>query len=308
MAQSPVGTNLRRMILTVSVMALSSRFFGVSTIRTASAFAFNSVAHNHHRSVTTTATTRLAASTEANGDVGAPAQPKSGGRVSNAVQDKSLLTKTANKQQPKLDKNPVKGTRDFYPEDMRLRTWLFDHWRNVAAKYGFLEYDAPVLESESLYTRKAGEEVVGQLYNFKDKGDRAVALRPEMTPSLARMVMAKAGGLPMPLKWFSIPQCWRYERMTRGRRREHFQWNMVRVYLHIYCMHCCWLLLPLFFSHTCYFISRTLAVVISFHFIGIIATVLGYLGYCWRNRRSRTDCCHGHVLSKCGSHIGRCWY
>jgi histidyl-tRNA synthetase len=113
---------------------------------------------------------------------------------------------------------------------MRLRTWLFDHWRNVAAKYGFLEYDAPVLESESLYTRKAGEEVVGQLYNFKDKGDRSVALRPEMTPSLARMVMAKAGGLPMPLKWFSIPQCWRYERMTRGRRREHFQWNMVRIY------------------------------------------------------------------------------
>merc|ERR1712125_103314 len=71
-----------------------------------------------------------------------------------------------------------------------------------------------------------GEEVTEQLYNFVDKGDRAVALRPEMTPSLARMVMAKKGGLPLPLKWFSIPQCWRYERMTRGRRREHFQWNM----------------------------------------------------------------------------------
>jgi hypothetical protein len=259
------------MVLTVSVMALSSRFFGVSTVRTASAFALNTP--NYRRSsgiakatFTTTATTRLAASTEANGDVvGSSAQPKSGGRVSNAVQDKSLLDKTGGantKQQPKLDKNPVKGTRDFYPEDMRLRTWLFDHWRNVAAVYGFLEYDAPVLESESLYTRKAGEEVVGQLYNFRDKGDRAVALRPEMTPSLARMVMAKAGGLPMPLKWFSIPQCWRYERMTRGRRREHFQWNMVRIH-DIYSILCCWSRLSMFFSHTCYVISRTLAVVIS---------------------------------------------
>jgi len=163
---------------------------------------------------------------------------KGGGRVSSAVVDKDLITKTQsnssknNKQpkhkhkKPKLDTNPPKGTRDFYPEDMRLRTWLFDTWRDVAKTYGFSEYDAPVLESESLYTRKAGEEVTEQLYNFVDKGDRNVALRPEMTPSLARMVMAKKGGLSLPLKWFSIPQCWRYERMTRGRRREHFQWNM----------------------------------------------------------------------------------
>lgn len=155
-----------------------------------------------------------------------------GGRVSSAVVDKELLSKTNNdkkmkpKQQVRLDTNPPKGTRDFYPEDMRQRTWLFQHWRDVAETYGFSEYDAPVLESESLYTRKAGEEVTEQLYNFVDKGDRAVALRPEMTPSLARMVMAKKGGLSLPLKWFSIPQCWRYERMTRGRRREHFQWNM----------------------------------------------------------------------------------
>lgn len=155
-----------------------------------------------------------------------------GGRVSNAVQDKDLLSKSNNegssKQQPKekLNTNPPKGTRDFYPEDMRLRTWLFDQWRTVAKQYGFSEYDAPVLEAEALYTRKAGEEVTEQLYNFVDKGNRSVALRPEMTPSLARMVMAKNGGLPLPLKWFSIPQCWRYERMTRGRRREHFQWNM----------------------------------------------------------------------------------
>jgi histidyl-tRNA synthetase len=154
----------------------------------------------------------------------------SSGRVSNAVNDKKLLQKSEKSQpqnqQEKLDTNPPKGTRDFYPEDMRLRTWLFDHWRAVAKAYGFVEYDAPVLESEALYTRKAGEEVTQQLYNFIDKGDRPVALRPEMTPSLARMVMAKKGALPMPLKWFSIPQCWRYERMTRGRRREHFQWNM----------------------------------------------------------------------------------
>jgi histidyl-tRNA synthetase len=109
---------------------------------------------------------------------------------------------------------------------MRLRTWLFGKWRDAARSFGFVEYDAPVLESEALYTRKAGEEVTQQLYNFVDKGGRSVALRPEMTPSLARMVMAQKGGLSLPLKWYSIPQCWRYERMTRGRRREHFQWNM----------------------------------------------------------------------------------
>jgi len=119
-----------------------------------------------------------------------------------------------------------KGTRDFFPEDMRLRTWLFGHFRAVAAEFGFVEYDAPVLESEELYVRKAGEEITNQLYNFVDKGGRKVALRPEMTPSLARMILAKGGGLALPAKWFSIPQCWRYERMTRGRKREHYQWNM----------------------------------------------------------------------------------
>jgi histidyl-tRNA synthetase len=121
---------------------------------------------------------------------------------------------------------PPKGTRDFFPEDMRLRTWLFGHFRAVAAEFGFVEYDAPVLESEALYVRKAGEEITGQLYNFEDKGGRKVALRPEMTPSLARMILARGGSLALPAKWFSIPQCWRYERMTRGRKREHYQWNM----------------------------------------------------------------------------------
>lgn len=121
---------------------------------------------------------------------------------------------------------PVRGTRDFPPEDMRLRTWLFDHFRAVAHAFAFEEYDAPVLETADLYIRKAGEEITDQLYHFEDKGGRSVALRPEMTPSLARLVLGKGGGLALPIRWFSIPQCWRYERMTRGRKREHYQWNM----------------------------------------------------------------------------------
>jgi histidyl-tRNA synthetase len=155
-----------------------------------------------------------------------------GGRISNAVRDENLLQKTSSDPNSKkhivepLSTTPVKGTRDFYPEDMKLRNWLFTQWKDVAKLYGFVEYDAPILESELLYTRKAGEEVVQQLYNFVDKGERAVSLRPEMTPSLARMVMAKKNTISFPMKWFSIPQCWRYERMTRGRRREHYQWNM----------------------------------------------------------------------------------
>lgn len=125
-----------------------------------------------------------------------------------------------------IDLQPVKGVRDFYPEDMRLRTWLFGLWRTVALRYGFEEYDACVLESEALYIRKAGDEITGQLYNFADKGDRRVALRPELTPSLARMVLAKGAALALPTRWFAIPQCFRYENMQRGRKREHFQWNM----------------------------------------------------------------------------------
>ncbi len=109
---------------------------------------------------------------------------------------------------------------------MRLRNWLFDNFTIASLSHGFEEYDAPVLEHEELYTRKQGEEITKQLYNFQDKGNRDVSLRPEMTPSLARMVMAKAGSLPMPIKWFSIPQCWRYERTQRGRGREHYQWNV----------------------------------------------------------------------------------
>eukprot|EP01038_Epipyxis_sp_PR26KG_P005684 gene5684-7846_t len=149
-------------------------------------------------------------------------QEAGGGRVSAAVVQQSNKKKDISKS----NLNPPKGTRDFYPEDQRLKIWLFDKWRNVAKLYGFEEYDAPIVESEELYIRKAGEEVSQQLYNFEDKSGRRLSLRPEMTPSLARMVLAKGNSSPFPLKWFSIPQCWRYERMTRGRRREHYQWNM----------------------------------------------------------------------------------
>jgi histidyl-tRNA synthetase len=97
--------------------------------------------------------------------------------------------------------------------------WIFDHWRKAALSFGFEEYDAPVVENEELYLRKGGEEMSQQLYTFNDKSGRRLCLRPEMTPSLARMILAKGSRLPLPLKWFSIPQCWRYERMSKGRRR-----------------------------------------------------------------------------------------
>ena len=125
-----------------------------------------------------------------------------------------------------MNLSPPRGTRDFYPAEMRLRTWLHGRFREAARRFGFEEYDAPVVESADLYVRKAGEEIVDQIYTFQDKSGRDLALRPEMTPSLARMVLHKGGALGLPIKWFSLPQCWRYERMTRGRRREHFQWNM----------------------------------------------------------------------------------
>lgn len=103
-----------------------------------------------------------------------------------------------------------------------MRTWLHNKWKDTSDKFGFEQYDAPILESEDLYVRKAGEEITQQLYNFKDKGGRQLSLRPEMTPSLARMVLAKGKSIQLPLKWCSIPQCWRYERMSRGRRRWAF--------------------------------------------------------------------------------------
>ena len=118
------------------------------------------------------------------------------------------------------------GFRDFYPTELAERSHIFGGWRDVARRYGFVEYDGPPLEPLDLYTRKSGAEIVDQLYNFADKGKREVALRPEMTPTLARMVAARANAMRKPVRWFSIPQLFRYERAQRGRLREHFQLNM----------------------------------------------------------------------------------
>jgi histidyl-tRNA synthetase len=121
--------------------------------------------------------------------------------------------------------NPLPGFRDFYPETLAIRRFIFGQWREVARRYGFREYDGPPLEPLELYTLKSGDEIVHQLYNFADKGDRAVALRPEMTPTLARMVGAHHRDYRKPIKWFAIPQLFRYERQQRGRLKEHFQFN-----------------------------------------------------------------------------------
>ncbi|HSG50297.1 MAG TPA: ATP phosphoribosyltransferase regulatory subunit, partial [Longimicrobiales bacterium] len=118
------------------------------------------------------------------------------------------------------------GFRDFPPEDLAIRAHVFDAWRRVSRRYGFQEYDGPPLESLDLYVEKSGEEIVSQLYNFTDKGDRQVSLRPEMTPSLARILAERSRALPKPIRWYSIPQLFRYERQQRGRLREHFQWNV----------------------------------------------------------------------------------
>lgn len=125
------------------------------------------------------------------------------------------------------------GFRDFYPEPVPhaelssadARQYIFDKWRVTARQYGFREYDGPPLEPLELFTTKSGDEIVGQLYNFKDKGDREMSLRPEMTPTLARMAAAHERNYKKPFKWFAIPQLFRYERPQKGRLREHFQLN-----------------------------------------------------------------------------------
>ena len=118
------------------------------------------------------------------------------------------------------------GFRDFYPTEFAQRAYIARIWRDVARRYAFVEYDGPPLEPLELYTRKSGDEIVAQLYNFTDKGGREVALRPEMTPTLARMVAARANALRKPVRWFSLPQLFRYERQQKGRLREHFQLNV----------------------------------------------------------------------------------
>jgi len=121
---------------------------------------------------------------------------------------------------------PLPGFRDFYPEQFAERAHIFETWRRVVRRYAFVEYDGPPLEPLELYTQKSGDEIVTQLYNFVDKGDRPVAMRPEMTPTFARMVGAKAQALRKPVRWFSLPQLFRYERTQKGRLREHYQLNV----------------------------------------------------------------------------------
>src|SRR5688572_32562752 len=125
-----------------------------------------------------------------------------------------------------MSQEALPGFRDFYPEQLATRNYLTEVWRDVARRYGFVEYDGPPLESLELYTRKSGDEIVGQLYSFTDKGGREVALRPEMTPTFARMVSARANALRKPVRWYSVPQLFRYERQQKGRLREHFQLNV----------------------------------------------------------------------------------
>ncbi len=126
-----------------------------------------------------------------------------------------------------LSIQPYKGARDFYPEDFRVRNFMFSKIRSVVKKYGYEEYDAPLIEPLDLYKAKTGDEIVNeQTYTFEDRGGRQVAIRPEMTPTVSRMVAAKRQELAYPLRWFSIPNLWRYERPQRGRLREHWQLNV----------------------------------------------------------------------------------
>ena len=120
---------------------------------------------------------------------------------------------------------PLSGFRDFFPPEHAALRVIFQAWREASRCSGFTEYEGPELESLELYTEKSGEEIVGQLYHFQDKGEREVALRPEMTPTLARMVASQHRNYRKPIKWFSIPRLFRYERPQKGRHREHYQWN-----------------------------------------------------------------------------------
>ena len=120
----------------------------------------------------------------------------------------------------------VRGTRDFYPEDMAFRQWLVERWRQASRRAGFVEVDGPELEPLELYTEKSGPEIAEQLYWLTDKSDRKLALRPEFTPTLARMISARQASLPEPIRWFNVSRCFRYERAQKGRLREFFQWNV----------------------------------------------------------------------------------
>ena len=121
---------------------------------------------------------------------------------------------------------PSRARETFFQRTIDCNRGCFLNSVRVATNRGFEEYDAPVLERQELYKRKAGEEITQQMYSFVDKDDVEVTLRPEMTPTLARMVLSRGASMILPLKWFSIPQCWRFEATQRGGKREHYQWNM----------------------------------------------------------------------------------
>ncbi len=121
---------------------------------------------------------------------------------------------------------PVKGTRDFYPQDMARRNWIIDGWKRVSIRNGFEEYDGPIFEYLKMFQIKSGDEIVEQLFSLQDRGGRDLALRPEITPTLARMVNRQINSLPKPIKWFSVPRLFRAERPQKGRLREFFQWNI----------------------------------------------------------------------------------
>jgi len=121
---------------------------------------------------------------------------------------------------------PPKGTRDFYPDEMAIHNWICDSWKEISQRNGFVQYDGPIFEYLQLYTQKSGDEIASQLFSLTDRGGRELAIRPEMTPTLARMVNQKINALPRPIKWFSIPRLCRAERPQKGRLREFYQWNI----------------------------------------------------------------------------------
>ena len=121
---------------------------------------------------------------------------------------------------------PVKGTRDFYPPQMAVRNFIVDGWKNVSVRNGFEEYDGPIFEYLKMFQIKSGDEIAEQLFSLTDRGGRELAIRPEITPTLARMVNQQINALPRPIKWFSVPRLCRAERPQKGRLREFFQWNV----------------------------------------------------------------------------------
>ena len=126
---------------------------------------------------------------------------------------------------PSINLDSIAGTRDFPPDEMIKQNWLFNIWRSISKEFGYREYTCPIVEYADLYTRKGGDDVISEMFAFT-LGNNKLALRPEMTPSLARLMSKTYQTEPTPFKWFSIPQCWRYEDIKRGRKREHYQWNV----------------------------------------------------------------------------------